>query len=66
MGKIARLPFYFQIYRCQMIHYYMNRESIEQQLKREIADIEHQIYDLETFYLENTRDSVSMVLARVT
>ena len=44
----------------------MNRESIEQQLKREIADIEHQIYDLETFYLENTRDSVSMVLARVT
>ena len=28
------------------------------QLRKEILDLENQIYDLETFYLENTRDSV--------
>ena len=33
----------------------MSRDNIEQQLKREIAELENQVYDLETFYLENTR-----------
>lgn len=42
----------------------MSRENLEQQLRREITDLENQVYDLETFYLENTRDSVSPHLCR--
>ena len=34
------------------------RDNMEQQFRREILDLENQIYDLETFYLENTRESV--------
>lgn len=36
----------------------MSRDSYDQQIKRDITEIENQIYDLETFYLQNTRESV--------
>lgn len=37
-----------------------------EQMRREIADLDHQIHELETFYIEDTKDVVCFHLFRGT
>jgi ElaB/YqjD/DUF883 family membrane-anchored ribosome-binding protein len=33
--------------------------EVREQLKREILDLDHQIHELETFYIEDTKEAVT-------
>lgn len=41
-----------------------NKELVEirEQLKKEVLDLDHQIFELETFYIEDTREYVIHVI----
>ena len=37
-----------------------------EQMRREVADLDHQIHELETFYIEDTKEVVCFSLSRGT
>ena len=40
--------------------------EVREQLKKDIIDLDHQVYELESFYVEDTKEAVRLALVRET